>query len=122
MADHTPTPWRSGDHYPEYISDSNLMPVPIAGGFKEYATAAGGSRHGEAVANAELIVRAVNSHDALVKALDWAMARVIHKAPHYAHEGDGELYSFAEAHSLLAKLRPADGVAPSSHDHEGAAR
>lgn len=51
-------------------------------------------------------MEAAKEIERLVKALDWAMARVIRKAPHHAFEGDGELYAFAEAHSLLAKLRP----------------
>ena len=55
---------------------------------------------------AEMLV-AAESHEALVKALDWAMARIIKKAPHHAIEGDSELYSFAVAHSLLAKLKSA---------------
>lgn len=101
MAEHTPTPWFTNRKFevgprPRTDDQSDGMLHPVADVFGDNAKE-----------DAAFIVKACNSHDALVKALDWAMARVVRKAPHHAIEGDGELYSFAEAHSLLAKLKPA---------------
>lgn len=98
MTEHTPTPWRIHGAYPAEIyatvDENRFMVADVLGA---------GSQDQDAI-NAAFIVKAVNSHDDLVKALDWAMKRVIRKAPHFAYEGDGELYAFAHAHSLLAKL------------------
>lgn len=121
MAEHTPTPWVHGEnHSLNGYADINHV-IQGADGRTVAAVYANCfdaphmnmlPRVTEAEHNAEIILRAVNSHHALVKALDWAMARIIRKAPHFAVEGDGELYSFAEAHSLLAKLKPVALQAP----------
>lgn len=68
MTEHTPTPWNASN---QYLYGGLLeSPLPIASGKKEWATDTGGPCHQEAVANAAFIVKAVNNHEALVKALE----------------------------------------------------
>jgi hypothetical protein len=45
------------------------------------------------------------SHQRLVEALEWAMARIGNKAPHQAIEGDGELYAFASSLAALEQAK-----------------
>ena len=99
---HTPTPWFKNNRFwcgPRFDTDdqSDGMVDDILEVYGENKEI-----------DIDFVLRAVNAHDALVKALDWAMARIVKKAPHQAIEGDSELYSFAEAHSLLAKLKNAE--------------
>lgn len=71
MSEHTPTPWRVGPDNvnPFYIAAPDqgmtafvgIVPIPMQTGRTE----------AENRANAEFIVKAVNNHDALVKALEF---------------------------------------------------
>ena len=65
MADHTPTPWKVYD-------DSDPLHIAIKG----YYSSTGGAHVADILspANAAFIIKAVNSHDALVKALDWIVS------------------------------------------------
>lgn len=65
-SEHTPTPWTSSHQY-LYAGDRTL---PVASGQQDWATDPGGPNYQEACANAAFIVEAVNSHAALVKALE----------------------------------------------------
>jgi hypothetical protein len=74
MTDHTPTPWRviSGDDY--YIA-ADAYPKEFIGHFKgddtgDYVAYVGNRPKDFGEANAAFIVKAVNNHDALVKALE----------------------------------------------------
>lgn len=64
-SEHTPTPWKLHDRW----LFSSTGPLAIASGYQDWVTAPGGSRYEEWLANAAIIVEAVNSHAALVKAL-----------------------------------------------------
>ncbi len=68
MSDHTPTPWIASNQY--LYAGNPERSLPIASGQHDWATDRGGASHEEAVANAAFIVKACNSHDALVKALE----------------------------------------------------
>lgn len=71
IATHTPTPWMvrpdSREIWSAMLSESNRMVAQVAAApFAPYPTSAEGN------ANAAFIVRAVNAHDDLVKALEEA--------------------------------------------------
>lgn len=77
MSEHTPTPWHweihdssaASIHGPEGMADHVLTVAPCKHcRGKEWVW---GSCTNPTEANAYFIVRAVNSHDALVKALEW---------------------------------------------------
>lgn len=93
-ASHTPTPWNLG-----YTGRCILREIPgMCDGEDGYAVAITSAHSlltpAEAKANAAFIVRAVNSHDALVKALE-EMIEV------YWGHGDGE---FPEPNCIQAAL------------------
>jgi hypothetical protein len=67
MSEHTPTPWNCGDQY--LYADGRTLPV--ASGQQDWATNPGGPNYKTACANAAFIVKAVNNHEALVKALEF---------------------------------------------------
>lgn len=75
MSDHTPPPWSfEVEEYQANVvraSDGSLL-----------ATIVGDSA--EAEANAEIVVRAVNSHEALVDALKDALSALTYIRTHYA--------------------------------------
>ena len=62
----TPRPWSVDNGYMWGDGDAS---VPVRPVIQEFAVSPGGLLYEEAVANAELIVRAVNCHDELVAAL-----------------------------------------------------
>lgn len=51
------------------------------------------------------IANTLSAAPELYKALEWAMNRIDKLARHSAHEGDAELYKFAEAQAALAQAR-----------------
>ena len=63
-AKHTPTPWKTGKSYPRRIT--TLHGVMIANAILATSGKNPGKPEAEAEANAALIVRAVNHHEALV--------------------------------------------------------
>lgn len=65
MANHTPLPWGVEPNDPSYL---------VLGGEVVGMLAPGRASKEEAAANAELVVRAVNSHGKLLDALKWAEA------------------------------------------------
>ena len=69
MDDATPRPWVEREGY--IFHTERYRTVPVRPQQRESATDPGGSHHDEAVANAAMIVRAVNNHADLVKALQW---------------------------------------------------
>ncbi len=106
MAEHTPTPWASSK---QWLYGPKGYVLPIASGFLEFVTNPGGSGHDEAVANAALIVRAVNSHDALVDALE-----ACHSVTK-AYAGDALLKRIAAALALAKGVSaPSQSRAPES--------
>lgn len=65
MSAHTPTPWRQGKSFPEFVigcEEPDGRIIADLGGHRDVA-----------FANAEYIVRAVNNHEELLEALKWAM-------------------------------------------------
>ena len=100
-ASHTPTPWNLG-----YTGRCILREIPgMCDGEDGYAVAITSAHSlltpSEAKANAAFIVRAVNSHDALVRALE-EMIEV------YWGDGDGELpepHCIQNARAALASAR-----------------
>jgi hypothetical protein len=71
LAKATPGPWRQME---QWIGASS-GPPPIATSHQDYATAPGGTHHAEALANAALIVEAVNALPSLLPALEALAAR-----------------------------------------------
>jgi hypothetical protein len=65
MSEHTPTPWRN-DQKP----DALIVCDAEGGSIADCAPPGPWMSHKVALANAAFIVKAVNNHDALVKALD----------------------------------------------------
>jgi hypothetical protein len=65
VSKHTPTPWKIYD-------DSNPLHIAIKG----YYSSTGGAHVADILspANAAFILKAANSHDALVKALEWIVS------------------------------------------------
>lgn len=66
---HTPTPWRIGDHWNTIFGPPNGQPVPVIIADMRPAD-------GDRVANAILIAKAVNSHDELLEALKGLVDRI----------------------------------------------
>ena len=87
---HTATPWAIRDMHIVLESDKYRVVATVANPTKELRT--------ESIANAEFIVRACNSHDALVAALQTPPEHVLHYAsmPH-AHSSANKDVATARA-------------------------
>ena len=82
---HTPTPWyATGVHVQSAVKNEDLS------GLGNYVCTAEGSSPEEAIANADLIVRAVNSHDALVSALKGCLIALRTKCPNVPEDERGQ--------------------------------
>jgi len=70
-AGHTPTPWTVFRHGKKYGIEAVHQSIVVFGGDCEPDMGVQGATVEEAHANAEFIVRAVNSHENLIAALKW---------------------------------------------------
>lgn len=72
MTEHTPTPWIFDGFNALQIFDGDLNLICYVVGGQGYRTNEDTAKY-----NAAFIVRAVNAHDALVEALEFAQARFV---------------------------------------------
>lgn len=92
MADHSPLPWLADTISNDvFVRDANGHYVM----FGEDGDISG--------ADARFIVRAVNVHDDLVKALEWAMLRIGSEPRLIRGQNDAYVAAYAAAKSALAK-------------------
>ena len=102
MADitqHTPVPWSIGTR--RWITSGDLDIARIHSVSK--------IGEGEAVANAEFIIRACNSHDALLEALVYALADLEGIMPEYEPSGDREHPGWQTIKDIKAAIAKAKG-------------
>lgn len=74
---HTPLPWAVTKAKPRKVTSNGvLICTAVLRNFATIAQNKHGKGQDEAEANAALIVRAVNSHHALLEALEWALSEL----------------------------------------------
>jgi hypothetical protein len=103
MSEHTPTPWA-------LMGRGDIIGVCKGFPQKPVAKVLGQETSKERAANIDLIIKAVNSHEALVKALGDALCELSHCATQLAarglpgHEGDSVSRAQKSARDVLNDL------------------